>query len=181
MKAVLDQLGEILYDEYREAVSFDCVGVIFHGNDLGYKKGLVVKPDILRELVFPWFRKYASLAHKHGKMFWLHCCGNVYAVMEDLIEDVGIDAFHSFQDVIMPVWEFKEKYGSRVAALGGVDVDKLARYDEESLRRYVRRILGKCMRGGRYALGSGNTVTNYVQPKNYVIMLEKGIKWKWER
>jgi uroporphyrinogen decarboxylase len=65
-----------------------------------------------------------------------------------------------------------------VAALGGVDVDKLARFDEESLRKYVRDILDKCMPGGRYALGSGNSVTNYVPPKNYITMLEEGLKWK---
>ncbi len=178
VKAVFNRWGKIIYDEYEKAVSFSCVGAIFHADDLGYKKGMMVKPEVLREIVFPWFKEYASLAHQHGKMYLYHCCGNVSKVMEDLIEDVKIDGFHSFQDVIMPVWEFKERYGDRIAALGGVDVDKLARYDEESLRRYVREILDKCMPGGRYALGSGNTVTNYVPPRNYLIMLEEGLKWK---
>lgn len=178
VKAVFDRLGEIVYDGYRDVIPLDCVGALFHADDLGYKKGTMVKPEVLREIVFPWFKRYASLAHQHGKMYWYHCCGNVSQVMEDLIEDVGIDAFHAFQDVIMPVWEFKKKYGDRVAALGGVDVDKLARHDEESLREYVRSILDKCMPEGRYALGSGNTVTNYVPPENYLAMLKEGLKWK---
>jgi len=178
VKAVFDKWGQILYDQYEKAVSFDCVGAIFHGDDLGYKKGTMLSPDMLREIVFPWFEKYSSLAHRHGKMYWYHCCGNVLRVMEDLIEDVKIDAFHSFQDVIIPVWEFKKKYGDRIAVLGGVDVDKMARLDKEALRRYVRKILNKCMPGGRYALGSGNSVTNYVPPENYLLMLEEGLKWK---
>ncbi|MHA1605343.1 MAG: uroporphyrinogen decarboxylase family protein [Candidatus Freyarchaeota archaeon] len=178
VKAVLDWIGERLYKEYKEVVKFDCVGVIFHADDLGYKKGTMVNPDVYREMVFPWFKRYAALAHQHGKMYWYHACGNVSAVIEDFIEDVKIDAFHSFQDEIMPVWEFQEKYGDRVAVLGGVDVDKLVRYDVDAIRTHVRSILDKCMPRGRYALGSGNSVTNYVPPENYLAMLDEGRKWK---
>ena len=97
--------------------------------------------------------------------------------MEDLIEDVGIDAFHSFQDVIIPVTEFKKRYGSRIATLGGVDMDKLSRLDEDNLRKYVRGILDECM-PDRYALGAGNSIANFVPVKNYLIMLEEGLKWR---
>ena len=113
-------------------------------------------------------------------MFWLHSCGNLYAqgVIEDLIEDVRIDALHSFQDVILPVGDFKVVYGDRVAALGGVDMDKLARMDEADLRKYVRDILERCVPGGRFALGSGNTVANYIPLQNYCIMLEESRRWQ---
>jgi len=178
VKAVFDRWGQIVYKAYKEAVAHDCVGAIFHADDLGYKKGTMVSPDILREMVFPWFKKFSSLAHEHGKIYLYHCCGNVARVMEDLIEDVKIDGFHAFQDNIIPVWEFKEKYGDRVAALGGVEVDKLARYEQESLREYVKSILDKCAPEGRYALGSGNTVTNYVPVENYLTMLEEGLRWR---
>lgn len=178
VKAVFDRWGQIIYKAYEEAIAHDCVGAIFHADDLGYKKGTMVSPGVLREIVFPWFKKFSSLAHEHGKIYLYHCCGNVARVMEDLIEDVKIDGFHAFQDNIIPVWEFKEKYGERVAALGGVEVDKLARYEQESLRKYVKSILEKCAAKGRYALGSGNTVTNYVPVENYLAMLEEGLKWR---
>ncbi|MCW4027300.1 MAG: hypothetical protein NWE76_07455, partial [Candidatus Bathyarchaeota archaeon] len=178
VKAVFDRWGQIVYNAYKEAVTYDCVGAIFHADDLGYKKGTMVNPDTLREIVFPWFKKFSSLAHEHGKLYLCHCCGNVAKVMEDLIEEVKIDGLHAFQDNILPVWEFKERYGDRVAALGGVDVDKLARYDREALKRHVKRILEKCAEKGRYALGSGNTVTNHVPVENYLTMLEEGLKWK---
>ncbi len=97
--------------------------------------------------------------------------------MEDLIKDVKIDAKHSFEDTIMPVTEFKKRYGNRIAVLGGVDVDKLCRLEEKELRGYVRDILDKCMPGGGYVLGSGNSITNYIPLKNYLIMLDEGNKW----
>lgn len=55
---------------------------------------------------------------------------------------------------------------------------KLCRLNEESLRKYIREILDKCMVDGKYALGSGNSIANYVPVKNYLIMLEEGLKWR---
>lgn len=109
-------------------------------------------------------------------MYWFHCCGNISNVIDDFIYDVKIDALHSFQDEIIPVWKFKEKYGNKIAVLGGVDVDKLASLDKEKLRKYVRDILKKCM-PYRYALGSGNSIANYIPVENYLTMLDEG--WKF--
>jgi len=177
---VFSRWGQKLYDHYRLVIDMEETGAIFHADDLGFKTSTMLSPDALRQLFFPWLRKYAALAHEHGKMFWYHCCGNVYndGVIEALIEDVQIDAFHSFQDVIMPIGEFKARYGGRVAALGGVDMDRLARMGEADLRAYVRGILERCMPGGRFALGAGNTVANYIPLRNYCLMLEEGRRWQ---
>lgn len=178
VKAVFDRMGRLVYDLYRSVAPLERIRVIFHADDLGFKTGTLLSPKHLRKWVFPWFKKYAAVAHEHGKMFWYHVCGDTRGIMEDLIEDIRIDAIHGFEDVIEPVVEFKKKYESRIATLGGVDMDKLCRLDEENLRRYVRNILDKCMLGGRYALGSGNSIANYIPVKNYFIMLEEGLKWR---
>jgi uroporphyrinogen decarboxylase len=34
------------------------------------------------------------------------------------------------------------------------------------------------MEGGRFALGSGNSVTNFVPVENYLIMLDEAAGWK---
>lgn len=176
VEAVFNRWGDIMYGIYEQAVKYDFVGAIFHGDDMGYKTGTIISPDQLRKYFFPWLKKYVDLAHSHGKMFWLHSCGNLKTIMEDLIEDVKIDAFHSFQEEIIPVQEFKKKYGDRLATLGGVDVDNLVRMDEQRLRKYCRNILDECM-PLRYAFGSGNSVTNYVPLENYLIMLEEAYRW----
>lgn len=177
VKEVVNCWGQIVYDFYANVIDLENVEVIFHADDLGYKTSLMLNPETLRELIFPWFKKYASLAHQHDKMYWYHCCGKVLEIMEDLVENIQIDAFHSFQDEIIPVGEFYRQYGNRIGVLGGVDMDKLCRLDEKSLRVYVRQILDECM-PGRYALGSGNSIPNYVPIRNYLIMLDEGMNWK---
>jgi len=108
-------------------------------------------------------------------MFWFHCCGNIYKqnVIELLIDEARIDAFHSFQDVILPVTEFVRRYGKRVAAFGGIDLDKLCSLGEKELRQLIRSTLDSCMATGRYALGTGNSVASYVPLKNWLILLEE--------
>jgi uroporphyrinogen decarboxylase len=179
VQQVFDRWGAKSYEFYRAVVGMDEVGAIFHADDLGFKTSTMLSPDALRQFVFPWLRKYAALAHDQGKMFWLHSCGNHYqaGTIEDLIADVGIDALHSFEDVILPVTAFVDRYGERVAALGGVDMDRLVRLGEADLRAYVRRILDRCQPGGGFALGSGNTVSNYVPLCNFGIMLDEARQW----
>ncbi len=177
VEAVFNKVGGIIQNVYENMVGIDGVGGFLQGDDMGFTTSTTFSPQILRKLVLPWHKKFAALAHQYGRMYCLHCCGNVLTLIEDFIENVKIDAFHSFQDVIIPVGEFKKRYGDRIATLGGVDMDKLCRLDEKSLRDYVRNILDECM-PDRYALGSGNSIANYIPVENYLIMLDEGLKWK---
>ena len=97
--------------------------------------------------------------------------------MEDLIETVGIDARHSFQDNVEPVEEVYRKYGDRIAILGGMDVDLLSRGTTDQVRTRAREILQACAPGGGFCMGSGNTLPNYVKVDNYYAMLEETARW----
>jgi uroporphyrinogen decarboxylase len=113
-----------------------------------------------------------DIAHAAGKPYLLHACGNLGAIMPDLAGSVGIDGRHSFEDVIEPVETFHNRWGGRVAALGGVDVDILARGNEQAVVQRTEQILTACAGQGAYAAGSGNSVTNYIRVANYLAMIE---------
>ncbi len=176
-EAIFSKVGEILYAMSERVVGLPKVAGFFQGDDMGYKSGTLISPDHLRQYVLPWHKKVASLAHDNNLTYILHTCGNVEAIMEDLIDDVRIDAKHSFEDKIQPVTEFYSQYSSRIGVLGGVDIDKLCRSSEEDIRRYTRSILDQCMPNGRYALGTGNSVANYIPLNNYLAMLDEGVLW----
>ncbi len=178
VEATFLRVGQIVERLYRNVAGMPGVGVIWHGDDIGFNLGTILPVESLRRLVFPWFRRYAETAHAHGKPIWYHGCGNKKSVMSDLIADVRFDALHSFEDASYPVTEYKRTYGKDIALLGGVDVDKLARLPEEELRSHVRGVLDVCMPGGRFALGSGNSVCTYVPVRNYLILLDEGLKYQ---
>jgi len=93
------------------------------------------------------------------------------------LDDVGIDGIHSFEDTIETVEQAKQKYGHRIAVLGGIDVDFLCRSDEPAIRRRTRKTLEAC-HGSGYCLGTGNSVANYVPLDHYLAMLDEGRRFQ---
>jgi uroporphyrinogen decarboxylase len=176
VERMFEQVGGLFAAIYATMAGMPQVGALFLGDDMGHRSGPFVQPAHLRHYVFPHQRRLAQIAHDHGLPFLLHACGNLRLVMDDLIEEVGIDAKHSFEDTYLPVTEAKRLYGDRIALLGGVDVDLLVRGDEDTVRRYTRHVLEACMPGGGYALGTGNSVANYIPVRNYLAMLDEGMR-----
>ena len=72
--------------------------------------------------------------------------------------------------------EAKRLYGDRIALLGGADVDFLCRSGQEEVRAYTRRLMTAARRGG-WALGTGNSVANYIPLPNYLAMLDEGYRY----
>ena len=177
--AILAKIDEVLTKIVETTVQMEAVGAQWLNDDLGFKSAPMASPAVLRQYIFPQQKKLCEIAHRAGKPILLHSCGKLDVIMDDLIDDVGIDAKHSYEDVIMPVWEAKKKWGSRMALIGGVDMDVLARGSEDQVRAYTRRCIEGCAPGGGWALGSGNTVANYVPVKNFLAMLDEG--WKCGR
>lgn len=175
--AVFDKVGRIICGVYERMLGLPNLYGFFQGDDMGFKTGTLIAPNEIRRYVLPWHKKLSGLAHRNKLVYLLHSCGNLEQITGDLIDDVKIDARHSFEDEGNPVLDFKQKYGGRIAVLGGVDVDKLCRLPENDLRAYVRRIIKACLPGGRYALGSGNSVANYVPIANYFAMVEEGLNF----
>lgn len=171
-------ISERIFSFYREAMaillSFRCLKLFWTSDDMGFRTGTLLSPDDLRAFVLPGHRMLAEMAHKAGRLVLLHSCGDLSAIMEDLITDMGIDARHSFEDTIQRVEDARALYGNRIAVLGGIDVDFLCRADERQVRKRVRATLETCMPGGGYCLGTGNTVTNYMPLDNYLAMLDEG-------
>lgn len=174
VRAVVDRVGETLLQVYQHLCQMDHVGALWLNDDLGFKTQTMISPAHLRQYVFPWHKRLVDYAHEHGKLVMLHACGNLSQVMDDLIDEVGIDAKHSFEDVIQPVSAFKRHYGHRVAVLGGIDVHVLASQTPDEVRRYTRTVIEQCAPGGGWALGSGNSVANYIPVGNFLAMLEAG-------
>ena len=174
VEMVFARVGGLHISADRQLATMDSICALRQGNDLGFKTSTFLSPELLRKLVFPTYKAMVEHAHSHGKPFILHSCGNLAEVYDDLIDDCKIDGKHSFEDAIMPVSEFKRQYGERVTALGGLDVDVICRAGEAELRRYVRKCVEECFADGYWALGTGNSLTDYMPVESYMMALEEG-------
>ena len=181
VEAISQRVGELSAATCAQVVAIDNVDMVFLSDDLGYYSGTLVSPNVIRQYVLPHYKKIVDIAHKAGKLVVFHSCGNMYKLMDELIDDIGVDAKHSFEDKILPVEEAYRRWGDRVAILGGVDMDLIGRGTEEQVRARTRQILEVCgVKGMGYCLGTGNTAANYLPRQNYLAMLDEGRRWNRE-
>ncbi len=174
VKAIFQRVGETLCALVETTTSMEWVGAQWLNDDLGFRSGTLASPQVIREHVFPYYQRICDTAHRNGRPVFMHSCGKLDRIMDELIDDIGIDAKHSFEHGILPVWEAKRRWGRRVGLLGGVDMDLLARGTEDDVRAYTRRCVEECLPGGGWALGSGNSIANYVPVENFLAMLDEG-------
>ncbi|MCW3979708.1 MAG: uroporphyrinogen-III decarboxylase-like protein, partial [Candidatus Bathyarchaeota archaeon] len=180
VEAMFERVGELSLARFRLAAMTSRKIVAFWGSDdWGYRNGLMISPAMMRRWVLPVHREMAEIAHSRGSFYVLHSCGNLEAIMDDVIDDVRADAKHSFEDTYLPVTEAKRLYGHRIGLVGGVDMDVLCRGGVGEVEEYVGRTLETCKPGGGYCLGSGNSVANYVPLENYLTMIDAGLEKGW--
>jgi uroporphyrinogen decarboxylase len=146
---IIEKLTVLAEAAIGKAAAHPSVGVIFYADDMGFKTSTMLSPKFFREKIMPSQMRCAVACHKHGKPFILHSCGQIDALMEDLIEVV--------------------------------DVGLLSIGSPDEVRTRVRKILDTCGKNGGFALGSGNSVTNYAKIENYYAMIDETRKWNEEQ
>jgi uroporphyrinogen decarboxylase len=176
VEATMQRIGEPILAVLRQLAQLDRVAALFPGDDLGFRTGTLISPANIRRLVLPWHQQAAEIAHRRGIPYFLHSCGNLDKIMDDLIDVVRIDGKHSYEDAILPVAQFQERYGQRVAVLGGLDVHALSTGTPESVRELTRAVIAACGPRGRYAVGSGNSIPDYVPVANYLSMVDETLE-----
>jgi len=152
------------------------VGAMILADDWGFATQTLLSPADMRKYVFPWHKRMVEAAHAAGKPAILHSCGRFAEVIEDVIEDMRFDGRHSYEDKILPVEEAYDRYGGRLAILGGIDVDFLCRAPLAEVTERSRRMVERAAAKGGYALGTGNSVPPYVPDERYLAMVDAVIE-----
>jgi uroporphyrinogen decarboxylase len=168
------RIGDLMVEIWRVFLErhADHFAICRFGDDLGFKTGTLLAPRTIVEHIVPQYRRVVSLIHAAGRPFLFHSCGNIFSIMDDVIETAGINAKHSNEDVIAPFDEWISRYSDRIGLLGGIDVDILCqRTPDEVFDRAVA--LGRRFRerANGYALGSGNSIPDYVPVEGYLAMV----------
>lgn len=168
---VSENVGKRLARYYELAAEYDIIGAAFGNDDWGFKTQTMLSPRHMREYIFPWHKKIVEAMHKKGKPCILHSCGNPGEVMDDIVDYIKYDGRHSYEDTIMPVEQFYEIYNGKIAVIGGIDVDFIVTKTPEEVKERSKKMLERTASRGGYALGTGNSVPEYIPLDNYLAML----------
>jgi uroporphyrinogen decarboxylase len=168
-KAIVDKLGKVGVAEV-EQLAHEDVDFIFFGDDMAYTGGMMISPDMMRNLFFPWYRRYIQIARDAGKAIIFHSDGNIEPIIPDFIA-AGLNGLNPIEPLAMDIVNLKRQYAGKVALMGNIDVDLLSRGTQEEVETLTKKRLNELKSGGGYLLASSNSICDYVKPENYLAML----------
>ncbi len=172
------RIGDLMTEIWSEFLHryTDTFAICRFGDDLGFKTSTLVSPDDIRKHVIPQYHRVINLIQKAGRPFLWHSCGNIFSIMEDVI-DLGINGKHSNEEAIAPFEKWISLYGDRIALLGGIDVDLLCLQSPDIIYDTVVKLVQEFRKSAKgYALGSGNSIPDYVPVDGYLAMIHAGQK-----
>jgi uroporphyrinogen decarboxylase len=176
---IFGEVGARLERYYQLVARLECVGACISNDDWGFKTHTLFSPADMRHFVFGWHKRIVKAIHAAGKPAILHSCGYFERVMDDMVDEMRYDARHSYEDGILPVETAYERYGRKIAILGGLDLDFVCRSAPQAVYQRAQAMLARTAQRGGYALGTGNSVPEYVPDENYFAMIRAAID-AWE-
>jgi hypothetical protein len=144
--------------------------VLFDG-DCAFKTGLMVRPDIFRELVFDRTAKTVSLLKEAGVPYVLHSDGKLDDLIPMLIE-LGFTGVHGVEAQANDLGDIKRRFGERITLIGNMDVVALAHSSVEQVREMTRAMLRVGAAGGRYVAACNTSPLDYIPHENYLAFAE---------
>lgn len=148
------------------------VDAIFFSDDWGSQQSLLIDPDEWRRLFLPDYVRLFRRVRDGGAHVWMHLCGNVSAIIPDLI-DAGLNVLNPVQPQAMDVEELAERYAGRLCFYGGVDVQGyLIRETPEYVKEKVERLFTLFGADGGYLAGPSHAIMPETPLDNIIAMLE---------
>jgi uroporphyrinogen decarboxylase len=150
---------------------------IFFSDDWGSQKGLLINPDDWRKFYKPAYRKMFDRVHSGGAHVWMHLCGNITAILPDLI-DIGLNVLNPVQPQAMDVKDLSREFGGKVCFHGGVDVQgTMIRGSQEDVRREAHELvdLFGSFNGG-YIGGTSHSIMPETPLDNVIALYEAFIE-----
>jgi len=137
-------------------------------NDWCYNKGPMISPRMFRRFVVPHLKRIVDECHQHGVPFVKHLDGNTKLHLPILVDEVGIDAYHSIEPSAgMEIGWVKKEFGDRLTVIGNIDCGGvMVNGTPETIRQQVREIIRVASLGGGHIFATSNAMTDDTPVEN---------------
>ena len=147
LQILLDK--KLQYIESMKGAKFDLVET---GGGSG--SSTIISPKIFKEFCLPYDRQMHEALHSLGFKVTYHTCGGTLGIEEDIIK-TGADVSETLAPPSVggnqEPWEFKQKVGTRIALIGGLDqFNILTSGSETTIRDKVFELFDKVGKNGGY-------------------------------
>jgi len=114
--------------------------VMFY-DDWGLQDRLMISPRLWRDFYKPRYTLVWGHAHACGMTNWMHSCGKIDDVLDDMIE-AGLDVIQMDQQMNMGLEQLGARFGGRLTFWCPVDIQAvMPRNDAAEIEQYVQRMI----------------------------------------
>ncbi len=167
----LMKIGTEYYAELYRLVATAGADLVLLGDDYSDKNGPMMSPRQFNELILPCDAAVVAAAKNAGLYCIKHTDGDVRLIMDALVS-TGVDCLEPLEPVPgMELRPILERYPGRIAVMGNISIDLLARGSVEEVVAEVRRTLQDVSAHGPHIMSSANTITSWVRPENYLALV----------
>jgi len=174
-EAVVEHIFENLAEYCKRLLSAcgDAMPILCLGDDFATQRGIMMDPNLWREFLKPRYAKLFEIGKNMGKLVWFHSCGDITAVLSDLI-DVGIDVWETVQlhTLPMPAEKLKQEYGKHITFFGGINTQNLPYATPDEVRTEVLRCIEILGKDGGYICGPDHHIKPDVSAENTVMLFD---------
>jgi hypothetical protein len=104
-------------------------------DDWGTQQATIIHPALWNEFFRPRYKRIFDAAHDAGWHVWMHSCGKINALIEDLIE-IKVDVLNLQQPRLLGIKEIGARFAGRVCFSSLCDIQRTLPFEaEESIRR----------------------------------------------
>jgi uroporphyrinogen decarboxylase len=121
-RELLRSIADYNIAQVHKALSYD-IDAVYFGDDWGQQHGLIMGYDLWREFIYPELKRMYDVVHDAGKYVYIHSCGDVDELFDDLI-GIGLNCFNPFQPEVMDVFELMPRYRGRLTFHGGLSIQR---------------------------------------------------------
>jgi len=152
---------------------YDCIAT---GDDVANQNALMFQPELWREVMKPrWARVIAAArAIKPDIHVWYHSDGNVWDILDDLME-IGVTILNPVQPECMDPLEVRRRCGKRLAFDGCMGTQSTMPFGTvEDVRRRVRELVSALDgKNGGLMLAPTHVLEPEVPPENIVAFYDE--------
>ncbi|MDQ1326853.1 MAG: hypothetical protein QG641_133 [Candidatus Poribacteria bacterium] len=141
--------------------------------DLAGKSGPLVGPKQVIEFIKPYYLRIWDMLNANTKIFQQDSDGNMNAVIDAFLE-CGLTVIFPMEPAAeMDIVKIRNKYGNRLAMLGGIDKHVL-RSSKEAIRKELEYKMQPFMRNGGMVFGLDHRIPNGTPIENYRYYVDLG-------
>ena len=180
-EAVLEAVFERTYGLCKEYIK-QCephLDILCLGDDFASQQGMIFSPDLWRKYLKPRYARLFELGKAAGKFIWFHSCGNITAVLPDLI-DIGMDVWETVQLHTLPMAPqvLKREYGNHITFFGAVNTQRLPFAGDREVCDEVKRCIDVLGKGGGYICGPDHHIKPDVPAVNTISLFQTARKYR---